>query len=461
MDNKKVKVHPYIPNSEPKIRAEMYEELGIQDASELFNEIPEDVKFHSRLDLPEPLLSEYDLKRHVVEILKKNKTCQDYLNFLGAGCWQHYVPAVCDAINSRAEFVTAYDAGTYTDLGKYQALFEYQSMMAELLDTDVVSITYDWLTAISSSLLMATRVTGHSEILVPEVLDPEKYSHINNFCRPVAAVQTVKCDWDTGQIDFEDLKKKLNKNTSAVYLENPNYFGILEEKGHKVAELAHEKGAFLVVGVDPMSLGLIAPPSSFGADITCGTAQPFGIHMNFGGGLCGFIGSKKEFVLEHPSPPLSVFVSDEGEYTFTKPTKDQSSYIQREKSKDFTGSLMTLWSITAGVYLALVGPQGLEELGNTIMTKVAYAKDILEKIPGVKTNIFPDSLNFKEFVVNFDETDKTVEEINKALLQHKIFGGKDLSKEFPGLGNSALYAVTEIHTAEDLEKLAEALKEVL
>ena len=372
-------VHPYIPNTVETIREEMLEAVGIKQIQELYVDIPKEVKFNKPLDLPDPFLSEYELKKHVEKILAKNKTCSENLSFLGAGCYQHHIPAVCNEIANRGEFVTAYDAGYYADQGKYQAMFEYLSMMAELLDTDVVSITYDGLSAISSSLLMASRITDRKEALIVGSVSKDKKSHINNFCRPVMDIRFFDYDKESGEVDLNDLGKKLSDKTACVFFESPSYLGTIETQGEKIASLAHQYGALCVVSINPLSLGVLAPPSSYGADIICGDVQPLGLHMNYGGGLCGFISTSDDqrFLNEHPSPPLSVFPEENGDLYFGKPTKQFSSYLKREHSPDFTGSLQTLSSITAGVYLATMGPQGMREIGESIMQKSADGRSLI------------------------------------------------------------------------------------
>ncbi|MDQ7793257.1 MAG: aminomethyl-transferring glycine dehydrogenase subunit GcvPA [bacterium] len=454
-------VHPYIPNSVPAIRDQLLREIGAGDIEDLYTGIPEALRLKRPLDVPGPLLSEYELRQHVEGLLRKNRSCQEYLNFKGGGCWQHYVPAVCDEIASRGEFVTAYVGDTYSDLGKHQAIFEFQSLLGELLEMDVVSSpTYDWACAASSALLMAARITGRKQVLVPAGTGPERLAHVRNFCRPVVNVETVATDPVTGLLDLDDLRRKLSSRTACVYLENPTYLGLIEHRGATVAEMAHAFGALLVVGVDPTSLGVISPPIAYGADIVCGEAQPLGIHMNYGGGVCGFIASRDDetFVAEYNTFLTSIAETREGgEFGFGWSTFDRTSFVKRDTSPDYTGSNTALWGITAGVYLALMGPQGMADLGKTIMQRSYYAMKRLGELNGVTTPVYP-TTHFKEFVVTFD---RPVADVNRALLGHRIFGGIDLSASYPELGNSALYCVTEIHSREAIERLVDAVKEVL
>lgn len=457
-------IYPYIPNSAPEVKKQMLEELGLKDVEEIYAEIPEHLRFKDEMDLPEPLLSEYELKRHVEEILAQDKDCKEYLNFLGGGTWQHYVPEVCDTINSRDEFLTAYVGAAYADHGKYQAMFEFTSMLGELLDFDVVSTpTYDWGMAAGYAIRMAARMTGKNEVLIPKTISPDRYLCIKNLCKPTIRIKLIEYDRKTGLLDLEDLKDKISDKTAAVYFENPSYLGFIETQGEEISRITHEKDAISIVGVDPSSLGVLAPPSHYGADIACGELQPLGIHMNAGGGLAGFIASRDEekYVAEYPTQLWGITeTTREGEYGFGDVSFERTSYASRENAKDFLGTQTALWGITAGVYLALMGPKGMQELGEGIMQRVDYAQKVLSKIPGVKVPLLS-SINFKEFIVNFDATGKKVSEINRDLLDYGIFGGKDLSKELPELGNNALYCITEIHTKSDIDRLADALKKVL
>jgi len=456
--------HPYIPNSAPRVKAEMLREIGVSSVEELYADIPESLRFKGEMNLPEPLRSECELRRHVEGILAKNKTCQEYLNFLGAGCWQHYVPAVCDEINRRAEFLTAYGGEPYEDHGRFQALFEYASMMGELVDMDVVNVpTYDWAQAASTSLRMAARITGRKQLLLPRIMSPDRLSVIRNYCQPDLEVTLVDYHRDTGQLNLDDLREKLSSQTAAVYFENPSYLGFIESQGEEISALAHQHGALCVVGVDPISLGVLAPPSAYGADIVCGELQPLGIHMQYGGGLSGFIATRDEerFVAEYPSRLFGLAPTVvEGEYGFGDVLFERTSFALRERGKEFVGTATALWGITAGVYLALLGPDGMQELGKGIMQRSQYAMKRLSQIKGLRVPAFG-SAHFKEFVVDFNASGKTVAEANRALLERGIFGGKDLSAEFPQLGQCALYCVTEVHTKADIDRLADALQDCL
>ena len=458
-------VHPYIPNSVPSIKKKMLEEIGANNADELYAEmIPERLLLKREMDLPEGLASELDLKNHVAGILSKNKTTEDYISFLGAGCWQHYVPKVCEVIQNRSEFLTAYAGGGHSDLGRFQANFEFQSLICDLLDMEVTGIpTYDWGAAAGNSVRMASRMTGRQEILVPRNVSPARLQILENYCgsaiqNRAIKITMVEMDTETGRVDMEDLKSKMTDEVACVYFENPNYLGVIEADAREISDIAHDIDAESVVGVDAISLGVLASPASYGADIACGEAQPLGIKMFAGGGGCGFIATQDEerYVAEFPMRLVSLATTAvEGEYGFGQALYERTSYMARENAKDWVGTTTALWGITAAVYMSLLGPQGMKELGETIIQKSNYTASILEELDGVEV---PYRGFFKEFPVKFS---KPVKDVNKSLLDHEIFGGKDLTRDYPELGESALYCVTEMHSLDMIEKLEAALKEVL
>ena len=456
-------VYPYIPNSEPTVKDEMLRAVGVSSIEDFFADIPEGIRLKGKLDLPDPLLSEYDLVRHVEGLLAKNQTSREKLNFLGAGCYQHHVPAVCDEINSRGEFLTAYAGEPYEDHGRFQALFEYQSMMGELLNMDVVNVpTYDGFQASATALRMASRITGRKRVLIHQAINPDKLSKIGDYLKPDIAIQQLPFDKDTGLLDIRELEGNLSDHIAAVYFENPSYLGFIETQGDQIAELAHSCGALIVVSVDPISLGVLNPPVEYGADIVCGDIQPLGMHMQYGGGQAGFIATRDEetFVMEYPSRLFGVAPTIvEGEYGFGDVAYERTSFAKREGGREWVGTASALWGITAGVYLALMGPQGMLEIGEGILQRTRYAMQMIDQIKGVKV-LFSDSHHFKEFLVNFDDTGKSTAEINQALLEKGVFGGKDISREFPELGQSGLYCVTEVHSQADIDRLIEILMEV-
>ncbi len=453
--------HPYIPNSIERVKREMLSYIGVSSIEELYASIPEEIRFKGRMNLLEPLRSEYELYRHMREVLSRNVSCEDYLCFKGGGTWPHYVPAICDEIAGRAEFLTAYAGDPYEDHGRWQALFEFESLMAELVDMDVVTVPiYSWGHAAGTAMRMAHRINGRREVLIPRTISPERFLVVNNYVDPALKLIKVDYDRESGMMDLEDLKMKISEETAAVYFENPSYLGFIETRGKEICEIAHEAGAICIVGVDPSSLGILEPPSHYGADITVGDLQPLGIHMNFGGGLGGFLATKdeEEFVREIPYRIFGLAKTvKEGEYGFGDVLFERTSFEKREKAKEFVGTAAASHGIIAAVYLSLLGPNGMRELGEAILQRTTYAMKVLSSIAKAPKFEAP---HFKEFVVEFPGR-KSVEEINKELLKEGIFGGIDLRKHFPELGNSALYCFTEVHTKEDIDRLADALTRIL
>ncbi|MFK9094738.1 aminomethyl-transferring glycine dehydrogenase subunit GcvPA [Bacillus salipaludis] len=463
MQKEKNVVHPYIPNMVPEVQEEMLNEIGVKSVEALFDGIPEELHYTGEMNIPAGL-SEYELKRHMEKIMNKNISASDHLNFLGAGCWQHFIPAVCDEINQRGEFLTAYAGEPYEDHGRFQTLFEYQSMVAELVDMDVVNVpTFDWAQAAATSIRMAARITGRNEVLLPKLISPDKLKIIKNYCSPHITCTLVDYEDESGQMNLKDLKEKMSQNISAVYFENPSFLGFLEEQGKEISQIAKEHGAITIVGVDPSSLGILEPPSHYGADIVCGELQPLGMHMNYGGGQAGFIATHDDikYIQEYPSRLFGIAPTEvEGEYGFGDVYYDRTSFAQRENGKESVGTQAALWGITAGVYLSLLGPKGMYELGQTIIQNGLYARKQLNKITNLKASRFSSS-SFKEFVVDFTQTGATVSEVNDFLLQNGIFGGKDLSLDFPELGQCALFCITEVHLKEDIDKLVSTIQAYL
>lgn len=459
--------HPYMANSNPDAKSAMLDAIGVKDIESLFEQIPISHRRQEKLNLPKQLKSEFELKRHLISLLSKNQSCSENLSFLGAGCYQHHVPAVCDEISGRAEFLTNVWGSPTSDHGRNQTWFEYCSLLGELLKMDMVGLpVYSYGCAAGHAIRMASRITGRHQVLVPRISDPERLSVIQNYCEPQEMenhIEIIYVDYNklTGQLNLSDLEQKISKNTAAVYFECPSYFGVIESQGEIISALARENGSETIVGVDPISLGLLKPPSDYGADIVVGTTQTLGVHMNTGGGVGGFIASRDEekYVLEYNT--LNISITDtqtEGEFGFGLSCANQTSYGMREKAKDWTGNSTYLWAISGAVYMSLLGPQGFRELGDLIIQQTHYAAQQINKVPGIR--VLHDRNLFKEFVVNFDGTGKSVGEVNVALREQKIFGGKDISQEILELGQSALYCVTEIHTKQDIDQLVSALKEV-
>jgi glycine dehydrogenase subunit 1 len=460
----KRKGHPYIPNSNPEIKQELMREVGVKSIEELYADIPDKYLLKKPLNLPEAM-SEFEVKRHVEALLSKNKTCEDIPIFLGAGCWPHYVPAVVKEVVQRSEFLTSYTPyQPEISQGMLQALFEYQSMICELTAMDVANCSmYDWASALGEAARMASRVTRRNEILVPRIMHPERRATLKTYTETAdISIKEVAYNPETGQIDLGDLESKISNKTAAVYVENPSYLGFVEEHVDEISGLAHKHGSLFIVGVDPTSLGILKPPGEYGADIVVGEAQPLGNPMNFGGPLLGIFACRDDLNLVRQMPGRIIGLTtttngDKQGFCMVLQTREQ--HIRREKATSNICSNEALCAVASAVYMALLGPQGLRELGETIMYRANYAMRLLSSIKGVKTPVFK-SVHFKEFTVNFDGAGLSVKEVNEKLLKMGVHGGKDISREFPELGQTALYCVTEIHSKEDIELLAKSLERI-
>jgi len=438
-------------------------EIGIESIDELYSDVPKKFMLKHRLNLPQPTC-EYEVRRHVESLLAKNKTSRDMPVFLGAGCWPHYVPAVVDNIIQRTELLTSYTPyQAEISQGMLQLLFEYQSMICELTGMDVAnSSLYDWASALGEAARMAMRLTGHREILVPKIIHPERYATLETYIEPTGMrVRKVDYERETGQINLDDLGAKISDNTAAVYIENPSYLGFVETRGKEIAEIAHNHGALFVVGVDPISLGLLKPPGDYGADIVIGEGQPLGNPMNFGGPLLGVFACKRDMsmVRQMPGRIIGMTTTQDGSSRgFCMVLQTREQHIRRQKATSNICTNESLCAVASAVYLALLGPNGLKELGETIVLKAHYTIKRLSEIKGISTPVFQ-SPHFQEFTVKF--VNASVCDVHERLLRYGVHGGKNVSQEFPELGETALYCVTEVHSKEDIDKLVDGLEKVL
>jgi len=266
----------------------------------------------------------------------------------------------------------------------------------------------------------------------------------------------------TGVIDQTDFARKLSQHTAGVYMEYPSFLGFVDESCGEVAQLVHKNGALFVVGVEPISLGVLKPPGDLGADVVVGEGQPLGSHMNYGGPLVGIFACSGDAVLRQmPGRIIGKTTTLDGKqdaYCMALQTREQ--HIRREKATSNICTNEALLALAASVYLSLLGPDGMAHLCSTILNQSQYAMDRLQRIRGIRTPVF-DAFHFMEFTVNFDKSKKKVSEINEQLLKAGIQGGLDLSKYFPELGQTALYCFTELHSRDDIDMLGDTLQRIL
>jgi glycine dehydrogenase subunit 1 len=455
----------YIPNSSKKIIEEMLKEIGVKSIEDLYRDVPKGLSRHEAKGLPRSH-SEIEVRRLVQSIASKNRTVHEIPAFLGAGVWPHHIPAAVDAIVGRSEFSTSYTPyQPEISQGMLQALFEYQSIMAELLDMDVVnSSLYDWSTALGEAALMAKRVTQRKTMLIPHIIHPERRRVLKTYSESAGIrVDEIPHDRKTGKLSLQELRNRISDDVAAVYIENPSYLGFIEDQVEEIPSMSHEKGSLLIVGVDPTSLGVLRPPGDYGADIVIGEGQPLGNHMNFGGPLLGIFSCREDQKTLRQMPGRIVGMTttlDGSETGFVLTLQTREQHIRREKATSNITSNEALCALAASVYCSLMGAKGLKELGDVILTHTNYAIKKLGEIRGVRVPIF-ESSHFKEFTLNTDQSGKPIRGFNKELLSRGIQGGHPIDDEFREFGNTALFCVTEIHSKDDIDRLVLSSKEIL
>ncbi|WJL96331.1 aminomethyl-transferring glycine dehydrogenase subunit GcvPA [Microbacterium sp. ET2] len=459
--------HPYMANSAEASRTALLDAVGVSDPDELFRQIPAEHRSDDAITPSRGIASEFELRRMLEGRLRGVASTDSHVSFLGGGYWKHHIPALCDEIASRPEISTSVWGTPSSDHGRNQAWFEFTSQVGALLDLEFVGLpVYSWGCAAGHALRMAARLTGRSVVVIPEGLDRERRLVIETYCgsRELGgslSIREVALDRATGTVSLEALSAVLDEEVAGVYLETPNSWGVIEADIARIVDAAHAVGAETVVGVDPISLGALASPASFGADIVVGSLQPLGIPLNAGGGVGGFIASRDEERYARQFPTLQVSLAPtrrEGERAFGMTLFAQSSYGARELGNDWTGNSVYLWAVRAAVYLALLGPQGMRELATTVARNARRTAALLAEVPGVSVR-YADAI-FKEFIVDFSQTGMSVSRINEELFARGILGGHDLSGSADGLDGCALYCVTEVTTEDDVTRLITALKEV-
>lgn len=456
------RANPYLPNSVQEIKERMMEVMGIRSVDELYSDIPERLRFKGELGIPGPY-SEEEVRKMVTGLLERNWRfrCPP---FLGGGVYPHYVPAVVDEIVRRAEFLTSYTPyQPEISQGMLQAIFEYQSLICELVGLDVACASlYDWSSALGEAARMAFRLNHREVILVPYLMSPRRLAVLKTYIEPIGMkVLRVEYDRETGLLDLDDLIVKADGKVAAVYLENPSYLGFVEEEAEAIGEIAHDSGALFIVGVDPISLGLLKAPGDYGADIVIGEGQPLGNHMNYGGPLLGIFACRDDpqMIRQIPGRLIGMTESLDGSRRgFTMVLQAREQHIRREKATSNICTNEALCALAGAAYLSLLGPTGLRELCEVLVSRARYAMRRICELPGVRAPIFS-SFHFKEFTVSLLE--RSVNDVHKRLLERGIHGGKPLLEEFPEFGEAALYCITERHTKMDIDLLVSALREAL
>ncbi len=434
----------------------MLDTIGIASIDELYSDIPDKILLKKPLKV-EGHSSEQDVAKHLESLLSGNKSGNDVPTFLGAGIYNHYIPAAVKAILSRTEFQTSYTPyQAEISQGLLQALFEFQSMIADLTEMDAVnSSLYDGSTAIGEAARMAVRATGRYKILVPKNLHPDKLSVLHNYTEPVGImIQAYGYDMETGSTDIQDLQSTLDRETAAVYSETPSFFGILDPEVVRIPDLCHERGALAIIGFDPISLGGLKPPGAYGSDIVVAEGQSISSETNFGGPLLGIIGCRGENLLRQiPGRLIGLTTTIDGEQrAFSMALQTREQHIRRERATSNICTNEALLGVGAAAFLSLLGPNGLRQLFDTILTKTNYAIKRLSELPRAKIPRF-DANHYQDFVATFSGQSGTLSRINSTLLANGVHGGKSLVTDFAELGESCLLSVTETQATGAIDRL--------
>lgn len=440
----------YLPHT-PEDRQTMLTAIGVNEAQELFVDIPADLRLNRPLDLP-AAMSEPELAEHLAALASGNATIAEYACFLGAGAYDHYIPSVVDHVLRRSEFYTAYTQyQPEIAQGYLQALWEYQSLICEITGMAVANASlYDGGTGLAEAAMMAAGVTGRSNLLVAKTLHPHYRDILNTYA--IDRGYTIsELSYQDGQINLQELQSNLNKTVAAVVLQTPNFFGCVEDV-KTIGGMAHAQGALLITAVDPISLGLLEPPGKLGADIVVGEGQSLGIPLSFGGPYLGFFAATEKLMRKMPGRIVGQTTDHEGKRGFVLTLQAREQHIRREKATSNICSNEALCALAAAVYLNAVGKEGFKKIAALSLQKAHYAYNRLTAGAGCQA-VFKAPF-FKEFVVRLN---KPVAAVNKQLLHDKIIGGLDLGRYYPELAGCMLIAVTEKRSRTEIDRFCARL----
>ncbi len=445
----------YQPQTDSDVRR-MLEALGLTDVEQLFEPIPDELRAPTDLDLPRPH-AEQEVAAELALLAARNRHLDELTCFLGAGVYDHYVPAAVWYLAGRGEFATSYTPyQPEASQGVLQALFEYQTLISELTGLEVSNASlYDGASAVAEAAMMAIGATRRHELLVSAALAPRVRELLETYSRGLD-VKLVEVGAADGSTDLEEARGKADSGTAALVVGQPNFYGVVEDVA-AAAEVAHAVGARLVVTFDPLSAGLLAPPGRLGADIVVGEGQALGNHPNFGGPAFGFLACSAADVRRLPGRLVGETVDTHGRRGFVLTLQAREQHIRREKATSNICTNQTLNAVAAAVYLSWLGPQGLDDVGRLCLRAARYAADRLTALPGVRL-AFPEQPFFKEFVVRLPADPA---EVCRRLTGHGLLAGLPLAGLVPGLEDGLLVAVTERRGKADVDRLADAMGRVL
>jgi glycine dehydrogenase subunit 1 len=445
----------FIPHTDSE-RQEMLKTIGIKKLEDLFIDVPEKYRF-PKLDLP-PALSEMEAMDQIQGFAAANESTKDLVCFLGAGAYNHYIPAAVDSVLRRGEFYTAYTPyQPELSQGTLQAIFEYQSLIASLTGMEVGNAShYDGATAAAEAGIMAYHNFRGKKphILVSPSLHPHYRQTMSTYLSGYQDIQILGNDLLTDPfLTPDDLISHITEQVGLVMVQYPDFFGRVFDLT-KLANAVHEKGALLAVAINPIALGLLKTPGDFGADIVVGEGQPLGIPLSFGGPYLGLFATKKEYVRKISGRIVGETVDHENRRGFVLTLTAREQHIRREKATSNICTNQGLMALASTVYLSLLGKQGIHQVADLCYQKAHYAAKQLSKVTGY--SVVAGQEFFNEFALKCPQS---IEEINLHLLDHGILGGFNLGCEYPTLANHMLIALTEMNTKEDIDMLCEVLQE--
>jgi len=439
----------YLPKS-PADRKEMLAEIGVGSIDDLFATIPAEYQLKRDLAIPRQ-----HGESEIIETFREfaNRNATGYASFLGAGVYRHYRPVLIDTVVSRGEFLTSYTPyQPEISQGTLQAMFEFQTMICELTGMEIANASmYDGSTGAAEAIMMAVRVTGRDEAVIARTVHPEYREVIATYAQHQEIPSTEVGYTENGRVDLAALDAAINDKTACVLIQSPNFFGTIEDVA-AIAEIAHKKGALLIVSIaEAVSLGIVKPPVE--ADIVSLEAQSFGVAPSYGGPFCGVIACKEKFLRQMPGRIVGETKDMDGKRGFVLTLSTREQHIRREKATSNICTNQALVAMMTTVFLTVYGKEGLKDLAVQNLAKAKYAADTLGKAGKV---LFAGAPRFHEFVL---ELGKDAESANAALLEKKIIGGLPLAKWYPELGpNASLWCATELTTKQQIDAAAEGLK---
>lgn len=442
----------YIPHTEEDIR-KMLDALGLKKLEDLFQAIPKEYRLSKPLNLPEPL-SEPDLLRHIQELQSPMMSA-----FLGAGAYHHFIPAVVSHLVSRSEFSTAYTPyQPEISQGTLQAIFEYQTLMCQLTGMEVSNASmYDGASSLAEAVLMAHRITKRRKVLLSQAVHPEYRRVIQTYIDPdQQEIILVPYQKKEGRTDEKVLLQLLKEDVSAVVIQSPNFFGVIEDL-QLIGGKIHDYGGLMIVGFsEAVAYGILQPPGATGADIVAGEGQSLGIPVSYGGPYLGIFATLETFVRNMPGRLVGETIDLEGKRGFVLTLATREQHIRRERATSNICTNEGLCALMATVFLSCLGKEGLKELAMMNLSKTEYTKKVVSRIRGCKLNFIAPTFN--EFVLRIE---KEPEEVLEELRKEKILGGLPLEKFYPELDHHLLVTVTEMNRKEEIDRWGEALEKAL